>query len=197
LLAGVVLTLVGVTLVVLSGAEDGLGLSHDALVGSGLVLGAAVAGGLANVLAKPVVDRMGGLPLGIWKYILTTLTLSLLAGPKLLTLSAEQVPAANIPNILYSGMLAGAGGFLVTHLAIREIGPTRSSSYFNFNPIVAALAGVLILHEPFSGWLLLGGALTVLGVMVVNHNTYLRRPVPAAEPLPRALAVSPVRESTR
>jgi drug/metabolite transporter (DMT)-like permease len=197
LLAGVALTLIGVALVVLSGAEDGLALSHDDLVGSGLVLGAAVAGGLANVLAKPVVDRMGGLPLGIWKYILTALTLSLLAGPKLLTLSAEQVPAANIPNILYSGMLAGAGGFLVTHLAIREIGPTRSSSYFNFNPIVAALAGVLILHEPFSGWLLLGGALSVLGVMMVNHNTYLRRSVPAAEPLPHAPVVSPVGESTR
>ncbi len=134
--------------------------------------------------------------LGIWKYILTTLTLSLLAGPKLLTLSAEQIPAANIPNILYSGMLAGAGGFLVTHLAIREIGPTRSSSYFNFNPIVAALAGVLILHEPFSGWLLLGGALTVWGVMMVNHNTYLRRPV-AADALSHAPVVSPVRESTR
>ncbi len=179
LLAGIVLTLSGVLLVVLSRSESGLGLSHDDLLGSALVLGAAIAGGLANVFAKPVVDRLGSMPLAIWKYWITTVTMIVLAGPGLFSLTSAEVPTDRIPNVLYSGMLSGAGGFLAIHLAIREIGPTRSASYFNFNPIIAAFAGVLILREPFSPGLLLGATLTLLGVMVVRRNVYLRRPAPA------------------
>jgi drug/metabolite transporter (DMT)-like permease len=56
---------------------------------------------------------------------------------------------------------------------------------------------VLILREPFSGWLLLGGTLTVLGVMMVNRNTYLRRPLSARQTVRRAPVASPGRETTR
>lgn len=175
LLAGIAMTLIGVAMVVLSRSENGLALSRNDLIGSGLLVGAAMAGGLANVLNKPVVDRVGGMPTAIWKYVFTWLGLTLLAGPDLFTLTSEDVPLSAIPNVMYSGMLSGVGGFLIVHFAVREIGPTRMSSYFNFNPIVAGIAGIAILGEPFSVWLLVGGALTIVGVAVVRGNTYLRK----------------------
>ncbi len=175
LLGGMGMSLVGVALVVLSRSETGLALSRDDLIGSALLVGAAMAGGLANVFSKPVVDRIGGMPTAIWKYVFTSLGLVILSAPDLFTLTAQDVPLSAMPNVLYSGMLSGVGGFLIVHFAVREIGPTRMSSYFNFNPIVAAFAGIVILSEPFSVWLLVGGALTVIGVAVVRGNTYMRK----------------------
>ncbi len=175
LLMGIGMTLAGVIIVVLSRSEEGLALSRDDLVGSGLVLGAAVAGGVVNVLSKPVVDRLGSMPMAIWKYVFTWIGLMILAAPDLVHLSSGDIPIATLPNIAYSGMLAGVGGFVFMHLALREIGPTRTTSYFNFNPIVAGLAGIALLGEPFSIWLLIGGGLTLIGVAVVRRNTYLRK----------------------
>lgn len=190
LLAGVGLTLIGAALVVLSRSESGLALSHDDLLGSALVLGAAISGGVSDVFAKPVIDRLGAMPLAIWRFCLAAVAMIALAAPELSALSAESLPPTSVPNILYSGLLSNVGGFLVIHFAIHELGPTRMSSYFNFNPIIAAFAGVLILREPFSLWLLSGAVLTLFGVMVVRHNVYLRRPSPSPDAAQVAEAVS-------
>lgn len=181
LLAGVGLTLIGAVLVVLSQSQSGLALSHDDLLGSVLVLCAAISGGVADVLAKPVIDRLGAMSLAIWRFCLTAAAMIALAAPELSALSSESVPLVSVPNILYSGLLSNAAGFLIIHFAIHELGPTHMSSYFNFSPIIAAFAGVLILREPFSLWLLFGAALTLFGVMVVRRNVFLRRPPPSPD----------------
>ncbi len=178
LLGGIALSLGGAVLVVLSRSESGLALSHEDLLGSALVLGATVSGGLSDVFAKPVVDRLGAMPLAIWRYCLAAIAMVALAAPELSTLSTESLPPATVPNILYSGLLSNVAGSLVIHFAIHELGPTRMSSYFNFSPIIAAFAGVLILREPLSLWLLLGAVLTLFGVMVVRRNVYMRYPPP-------------------
>ena len=180
LLLGIAITLTGMTLVVLSRSRDGLSLSHDDLAGSALVLGAAALGGLGNVTSKPVVDRVGGMTMAIWKYIWTTVGLLMLSAPQLAHFSADTLPLHNVPNVLYSGILSGVGGYLAVHIALKDIGPTRTSAYFNYNPIVASAAGVLILGEPLTVGLLIGGALTLWGVAVVRRNTYLRKKAPAA-----------------
>ncbi len=194
LLVGITVTLAGMALVVLSRSRDGLSLSHDDLVGSALVLGAAMLGGLGNVTSKPVVDRVGGMSMAIWKYIFTTLGLLLISAPHLVHFSSDTLPLHTVPNVLYSGILSGVGGYLAVHIALKDIGPTRTSAYFNYNPIVAGAAGVLILGEPLTAGLLFGGVLTLWGVSVVRHNTYLRKktPVAACEP---AVSIVPA-EST-
>ncbi|HJQ93844.1 MAG TPA: EamA family transporter, partial [Candidatus Thermoplasmatota archaeon] len=38
-----------------------------------------------------------------------------------------------------------------------------------FNPVVAALVGVVFLHERLTGWFLAGAALVMAGVVLVNQ----------------------------
>ncbi len=179
LLIGISVTLIGVALVVLSRSEDGLSLSHDDLIGSALVLGATLASAISNVVNKPVIDRLGGIRVAIWKYIFTLSGLLILAGPEIVQLSGDDLALSSTPSILYSGVLSGVGGFLAMNFALQEIGPTRAATYFNFTPIVAAFAGIAVLGEPASIWLLTGGALTLYGVAMVRYNIYLRkRPAP-------------------
>jgi len=175
LLAGIAITLAGVGLVVLGGAGADVALSEDDLIGSALVLGAAIVGAVGNILSKPVLDRLGGMPVAIWTYIATTIGMILLAAPDLATLSSSDVPARALPNVLYSGLLSSAGGFLAWNYALKVLGPTRASTYHNFPPIIAAVAGILILSDPLTVGLALGGPLTLAGVIIVRQNTLLRQ----------------------
>lgn len=184
LFLGMVMALGGVALVVLGKEGANLSLSRDDLIGSTLVLAAAIANGASNVFTKPLADRMGGIQLGIWKYCLTMTGMVLVAAPDLFTLSPSDVPLHSVPNILYSGILSGVGGYIFMNYALREIGPTRTTSYFNFNPIVATFAGIVFLGELLTLGLIVGGPLALFGVMVVRRNTFLR-PLsdPAAGPV--------------
>ncbi len=182
LLVGILMTLAGVALVVLSRFGADFSLAHDDLIGSGLVLAAAVVLGASNIYRKVLVDRLGSLRAAVWTYLISVVALSLLAGPELVTLSGDDVPVRSLPNVLYSGILSGVGGFIFNNYALSKMGPTRASTYFNFNPIVATFAGVVIVGEPFSTGLLLGGVLTLAGVMIVRGNMFRKKGAPALEP---------------
>ena len=182
LLVGIAMTLAGVALVVLSRAGADFSLARDDVIGSGLLLLAAVVLGTSNIYRKVLVDRMGSLRAAVWTYLITMTVLIVLASPELVTLSAEDVPLRSLPNVMYSGLLSGVGGFIFTNYALSKIGPTRTSTYFNFNPIIATFVGIVIVGEPFSMGLLIGGMLTLAGVMVVRGNMFRKKGAPALEP---------------
>ncbi|MBN2303726.1 MAG: DMT family transporter [Anaerolineae bacterium] len=174
LLGGIGMALGGVALVVLGRGGANLALSHDDLIGSGLVLSAAMINGVSAVLSKPVVDRVGGMRAAVWKYGLMTGALLVITAPNLAALSPDEFPVKSLPHLLYSGVLSGVGGFVATNYGLTRLGPTRMASYFNFNPIVAAFAGILVLGEPVNLGLVIGGPLTLWGVLTVRRNTFLR-----------------------
>jgi drug/metabolite transporter (DMT)-like permease len=183
LLIGLGLTLSGVVLVILSRTGiDGLSLGGDDVIGGLLVLGAAVFQATGNVLKKPLVDRLGGMRVSLWSYWIMVIGLLVAAGPDLLRLSPGDVPLRSWPNIAYSGLLAGVGGFTTVNYALKELGPTRTSTYYNFTPIIASSAGVLILGDRLTPGLVIGGALTLWGVLIVRSNIYLRK-TPVGSPV--------------
>lgn len=176
LVSGIGIALAGVTAVVLGRGGASLSLTTNDLVGSGMLLLAAMCNGITNVISKPLVDRTGSQAFTAWKYLFTVLGLVLLAVPDVIAHPMTTFPTARIPHILYSGMLSGVGGFLAMNYALQIIGPTRTASYFNLNPIVAAFAGIVFLGEPVTALLVAGGVLTLAGVMVVRRNTFIRPP---------------------
>jgi drug/metabolite transporter (DMT)-like permease len=188
MLIGIGVTFGGVALVVLSRAGFGLALSYDDLIGSALILAAAFMAAFAAIYTKPLVDRLGGLVLAVWSYWVTTAGLLALDAPALFSLSPHSLPLRVVPNLLYSGTLSAAIGYIVWNYALRVLGPTRASTYNNFTPIVAALAGIIVLGEPFSPGLLAGGILTLTGVVLVRRNTFIRPPGP---PAPRSAGRQP------
>ena len=176
LIIGLAAALCGVVLVILSRGGANLSLSHEDLIGSLIILTGAMLNATSSILSKPLVDRMGGMRLASMKYVVNVTGLTLIASPGLLSLSPGDIPISNLPHLFFSGVISGVGGFVAINYGLQAIGPTRTMSYFNFSPIIAAVAGVLILDEPFSVLLLVGGALTLSGVTFVRRNTYKREP---------------------
>jgi drug/metabolite transporter (DMT)-like permease len=179
LIAGV--PLVGTTFALATGGADRLG--RVGLLGLliGLIGVAAIVGGdyatsdptallqvgvvVVCYAVGPAIlaRRLGGLPtVGIMAVSLGLCALAYLP------IAAVQLPAAMpSPNVLAAilvlAVVCTAAAFLVFGALVEEIGPVRSTVITYVNPAVAAVLGVLVLHEAFSVAMGIGFALVILG----------------------------------
>ncbi|MBR9986680.1 MAG: DMT family transporter [Desulfosarcina sp.] len=71
-------------------------------------------------------------------------------------------------NLAYLGLFGTVLGFVWYYEGVRVIGPSRASLFINFVPISAIGLAHIILKEPVSVSLLVGGALVITGV-TLNH----------------------------
>ena len=71
-------------------------------------------------------------------------------------------------NLAYLGLFGTVLGFVWYYEGIREIGPSRASLFINFVPISAICLAHIILKEPLTVSLLVGGILVITGV-TLNH----------------------------
>ena len=86
-----------------------------------------------------------------------------------------RVPAAQaaldmntIPLILYAGIFSSV---LLSYLwieGVHRLGPTRCSIFINLLPLFTALAAFVMLREQLHGYHLLGGAVTLAGVLLAQ-----------------------------
>jgi len=173
MVTGVAMTLVGVNLVILIKPGATFSLSSDELLGSSAALIAAILFALFGIMIKPLVDRYGGMPIAIWSHWIAWAGLSLIAIPDLIDLTANDFPIKVIPNLLYSGLIANALGFIVYNHAIKILGPTQVSMYENFTPIITAITGILFLEESFTLILVVGTSLILWGVIIVRRNAQI------------------------
>ena len=186
LFTGIGLSLGGVLVVILGTAESSVAFSREDMTGMALMLCATMATSVFTISVKSLIQRYGGMPVAIWMYIVTWLTLVLVAAPDLTALTPSDIPLTVVPNLLYAGLLSSALGFLIEGFALRELGAARVANYYNFAPVIAALGGVLLLSDPVTLPLLIGGTLTMIGVVLVRRNTFLIPAAPAPQPAAEA-----------
>ena len=123
--------------------------------------------------------RLGGLPtVGVMAVSLALCALVYVP------IAAVQLPAA-VPSttvllaVAVLAVVCTAAAFLVFAALIDEIGPVRATVITYVNPAVAAVLGVVILHETLTPAMLIGFALVIAG------STLATRRAPAdTEPIP-------------
>jgi drug/metabolite transporter (DMT)-like permease len=71
-------------------------------------------------------------------------------------------------SISYLGIFGTVLGFVWYYEAIKKIGPTRAGQFINFVPVSAIVLAFLILGEPITWSLLLGGLFVSSGVYLAN-----------------------------
>ena len=72
-------------------------------------------------------------------------------------------------NVLYLAVLGTVVAFYWYYQGLKILGPARASIFINFVPVVAVLLAAVLLGEPLSVSLLVGGALVVMGVFLTNR----------------------------
>lgn len=152
--------LVGITGVVLLLGFD-VGGDPRTLFGAGLaVLGAAGYAAGALMIKRPTYASLPSLGVVTAECAIATIVVAPFA--------AFRMPS-HVPSLEVLGSLVGLG-VLCTALAwlgffalVAEVGASRGTVFTYVNPAVAVVLGVLLLHEPVTGWTAAGFLLILLG----------------------------------
>jgi drug/metabolite transporter (DMT)-like permease len=93
-------------------------------------------------------------------------------------------PAAVLPSrpitwlaLLWLGLLGSCLAYLLQFVLLHSVGPTRASLVTYVMPLVAVVLGVIFLNEHLYWQALVGGAMILSGIAVVNLNWARLKPV--------------------
>jgi drug/metabolite transporter (DMT)-like permease len=62
--------------------------------------------------------------------------------------------------------------YLLWNWGMARLPAAKASIFFNMEPLVGTILGLIVLHERLSGLALLGGAMIICGAMYFSTKTY-------------------------
>jgi drug/metabolite transporter (DMT)-like permease len=166
-LTGILMAFLGVSVVIF---EHGISLSSNHTYGNIVVLCAVIAWGLFTIFGKSMVIKYGALQ--------TTSIAAFLGGAMLfpfgvISASEFQFSVLNTIDwlgILYLGIGTSVISYVLWYYALRRIEASKLAVFSNGQPIVAALLSVIFLHYTFTNAFLIGGTITVAGVVLTQRG---------------------------
>ena len=165
---GLLVALTGAGLVIAAGATSGA-VGSGTLFGNGMMLVAAMLWGGYTALAKQLVDQAS---------ILATTFFGVLAAlPVLFAVGVVYEPTVAwgavdrwvVGALLFSGGLVVGLMFVLWNQGVRRVGSSNTAVYYYLVPVVALIAGVVILGEPITLLQVTGGGLIIGGLVLVRR----------------------------
>ena len=86
------------------------------------------------------------------------------------TIPLSQIPMVSFWSIAYLVIIGSWFTFIAYIYALQKLPTSLTSIYAYINPIIAVLLGAFLLHEKLNIFIAVGGAVTLLGVYLVNHS---------------------------
>jgi len=165
---GVAIALFGVWIVISHGDIASIA---SAGVGAGelFMLAAVTSWALYTVIGRKV---LGGLtPLAATNYaaLWGTLLLGIVATPQIPDLRLAQFDWRMTGALLYLGVCGTALAFVWYYTSIKKLGTAVASIFTNLVPVFGVTISVLLLGEPLLMSMLIGGAIAIVGVMMVSR----------------------------
>jgi drug/metabolite transporter (DMT)-like permease len=143
-----------------------------------LSLTATIAWSLATVLSMKKKDSARLYAETGWQMALSALVFLPLAVIMDLWTPLHEIPAKTWGLFAYLTIAGSLLTFISYVYAIKHLPPALLSIYAYINPIVAILFGWILLREPISITLAIGGAITLTGVYLVNEGSKKRKQEP-------------------
>jgi drug/metabolite transporter (DMT)-like permease len=163
---GLAVAFLGVAIVVLLGS--GSELSLESVKGPLIVLGAPLAFALYNVILKPLLSRHDLLALTAATSLVGTVGLTPFVRGSTVD-SVVDASAREAAYLLYLGVLATLLGYILWNAGLKGLGATRAVTYAYAIPALAVAFGAVLLDEPVTVWLALGGGLIVGGIALAQR----------------------------
>ncbi len=168
-LLGALVSLAGVVLVISQGHLGAL-LEHGVNLGDAMMILATLAYAVYSVLLKKWSLKLPAMQLLYLQVLVAILALL----PLYLLSPRTGLNAANLPLVLYAALFASIVAALAWMHGVARLGPSRMALFFNLLPIITACIATLVLGERLTVHHLVGGALTLAGVLLAEF--WQRRP---------------------
>jgi drug/metabolite transporter (DMT)-like permease len=173
---GVALSVLGLALVVGAVGADTLAVSQQ-----GIAWGLAAAGFFAaySLMGDWASGRIGSWTLLVYGLIFAALFWLLYLGPeRVFAALREPTTLVAVTVIAVVSTIIPFGAFLA---ALRYIDPTRALVTSTLEPVIAGAAAFMLLGESFAATQLLGAALVIVAIVVVQRPAGVRESVPPAQ----------------
>ncbi|WP_461385266.1 DMT family transporter [Devosia sp.] len=151
------------------------------LLGAALVFTASIIYAAYQILAKPLIDRMGA-------QLFTSIAMSG-AGPAVIAhfllthpLADLAVPISALPLMLAIGTVSTVLPAYCISAAIGLVGPERTAVIGNVSPVVTITLAVTVLGEAFTLYHAIGTTLVLLGVLLFTRKARPKTPEVDVEP---------------
>lgn len=170
--AFIFLSVSGVVFIVLM---NGSSSSKGSLLGIFLLLGAVFSAAVFNILSRKFSKEFSPMELTYSIMAMGTLFfnfVSIYNHIRSNTLTQYFSPLKNrnfLMSIAYLGVLSSLVAFFLINFILSRIEASKSSVFANLSTIVSIIAGVILLHESFKLYHLIGSILILLGVWGTNY----------------------------
>ncbi|WP_162950826.1 DMT family transporter, partial [Pseudomonas aeruginosa] len=145
-------------------------LEHGVNLGDAMMIVATLAYAVYSVLLKKWSLKLPAMQLLYLQVLVAILALL----PLYLLSPRTGLNAANLPLVLYAALFASIVAALAWMHGVARLGPSRMALFFNLLPIITACIATLVLGERLTVHHLVGGALTLAGVLLAEF--WQRRP---------------------
>lgn len=171
MVGGILLGIVGTAIVVTNGAPWRL-LDGAMGLGDGLILLSAASWALYSVLGRPLLKIYSPLTLTFYASLSGTLMLAPFVVLDWAVLPQLMSDSKALAMIGFLGVLNSAVGFLWYYQAVARIGAVLTSAYINLVPIFGLLLSAILLGELPNAALLIGGALVLAALWLINRYAH-------------------------
>ena len=167
---GIAICMAGASMVIVSRDPQLLAGGADTWLGDLLIFGCVLGWGVYSLFSKELNQTLGPVQTVTYSILLGTVMLwmtCIMRGEVSVTAIAH-LGAQQWLSLLYLGVLGSALAYIGYYDGIRKIGATRSGVFIALNPLTAVILGALLLDEPLTLAMCLGGGLILAGIFLCN-----------------------------
>lgn len=173
---GTFVALAGAALIAVSGKESGY------TAASWAVFAAACSQAVYHLTIKPLLHRYTGLEVAAYAMWAGTALLAPLAPSSVRAML--DAPAGATAAVVFLGLLPSAAGFVIWGYAVARLSVTAATAALYLVPAVTLAASYLWLGEQPHPSAILGGLVTIAGLVLLNKRRSATNHIPAPPPSP-------------
>lgn len=165
---GIIVAFVGAVVTITNG-DPARVLAGGISVGDLFLLGCVLSWSAYTIIARYAMRNLSSITVLAYSSFIGTLLLTPVAARA--DVITEFAAATVATWFAFAYLVFGAAGlaYIMYYEGIREVGPNRAAVFINLEPVTAILLGVGLLGEGLSAPLLMGAALVILGLYLVNR----------------------------
>ena len=165
-IAGIVLSLVGVGIVVLGSARSSNGT--PTFLGTMLVFCGTLCWTAFTVMLQPFAKRLDPIHLSAFTMLGGTIPL-LVATPAMMAAQWSKFGFAAWGAVFYASVISMGLAYLFWYRGLRVLGPTRTAVYSNLQPVIAIIVAWIFLSETPTIWQGIGTG-TIIGGLFLTRS---------------------------